>query len=44
VLDDRYDKIAVEETIRGDPQVQWTVLRLPMVTDPKILSIDFSRY
>ena len=34
-LDDRYDKIAVEETIRGDPQVQWTVLRLPMVYGPK---------
>src|SRR5207245_5937418 len=30
-LDDRYDKIAAEETIRGDPQVQGPVLRRPRV-------------
>ena len=34
-LDDRYDKIAVEEAIRGVPRVLWTVLRLPMVYGPK---------
>src|SRR5207237_3483076 len=34
-LDDRYDKIAAEETSRGDPQVQWTVVRLPMVSGPE---------
>ena len=39
-LDDRYDKIAAEETIRGDPQVQWTVLRLPMVYGPSTRASD----
>ncbi|MCU1225464.1 MAG: UDP-glucose 4-epimerase [Edaphobacter sp.] len=33
-LDQHYDKIAVEEAIRGDPAVSWTVLRLPMVYGP----------
>ena len=33
-LDDHYDKIAVEEAIRGDPAVWWTILRLPMVYGP----------
>jgi len=33
-LDDHYDKIAVEEVIRGDPAVPWTILRLPMVYGP----------
>jgi nucleoside-diphosphate-sugar epimerase len=33
-LDDHYDKIAVEEAIRGDPAVSWTILRLPMVYGP----------
>jgi nucleoside-diphosphate-sugar epimerase len=33
-LDEHYDKIAVEEAIRGDPAVSWTVLRLPMVYGP----------
>ena len=33
-LDQDYDKIAVEEAIRSDPTVSWTVLRLPMVYGP----------
>jgi len=33
-LDPHYDKIAVEEAIRSDPAVSWTVLRLPMVYGP----------
>ena len=33
-LDEHYDKIAVEEAIRGDPAVLWTILRLPMVYGP----------
>jgi nucleoside-diphosphate-sugar epimerase len=33
-LDDHYDKIAVEEVIRGNPAVPWTILRLPMVYGP----------
>src|ERR1700733_7179946 len=33
-LDQHYDKIAVEEAIRGDPAVGWTILRLPMVYGP----------
>ena len=33
-LDEHDDKIAVEEAIRGDPAVSWTVLRLPMVYGP----------
>jgi len=33
-LDEHYDKIAVEEVILNDPQVQATVLRLPMVYGP----------
>jgi nucleoside-diphosphate-sugar epimerase len=33
-LDEDYDKIAVEEAIRGDPAVPWSILRLPMVYGP----------
>lgn len=33
-LDDRYDKLAVEEAIMGDLQLPGTVLRLPMVYGP----------
>jgi nucleoside-diphosphate-sugar epimerase len=33
-LDERYDKIAVEEVIMSDPSVQGTILRLPMVYGP----------
>ena len=33
-LGEQYDKIAVEEVIRGDTEVQGTVLRLPMVYGP----------
>jgi nucleoside-diphosphate-sugar epimerase len=33
-VDERYDKIAVEEAIMGDPVVTGTVLRLPMVYGP----------
>jgi nucleoside-diphosphate-sugar epimerase len=33
-LDQHYDKIGVEEAIRGDPAVEWTILRLPMVYGP----------
>jgi nucleoside-diphosphate-sugar epimerase len=33
-VDERYDKIAVEEAIMGDPVVSGTVLRLPMVYGP----------
>ena len=33
-LDEDYDKIAVEEAIRGDPAVSWSILRLPMVYGP----------
>jgi nucleoside-diphosphate-sugar epimerase len=30
-LDERYDKIAVEEEIRREGRIPWTILRLPMV-------------
>jgi nucleoside-diphosphate-sugar epimerase len=33
-VDEKYDKIAVEEAIMGDPVVSGTVLRLPMVYGP----------
>ena len=33
-LDDHYDKVAVEETIRNDPRIPGTVVRLPMVYGP----------
>ena len=33
-LDDEYDKIPVERTILGDPELPGTVLRLPMVYGP----------
>jgi nucleoside-diphosphate-sugar epimerase len=33
-LDQHYDKIAVEEAIRCDPAVGWTILRLPMLYGP----------
>jgi nucleoside-diphosphate-sugar epimerase len=33
-VDDRYDKLAVEEAIMGDLQLPGTVLRLPMVYGP----------
>jgi nucleoside-diphosphate-sugar epimerase len=33
-VDDRYDKIGVEEAIMNDPAVSGTVLRLPMVYGP----------
>lgn len=33
-LNEHYDKIAVEEAVRGDPAVPWTILRLPMVYGP----------
>jgi nucleoside-diphosphate-sugar epimerase len=33
-LDDRYDKIAVEEAIMNDARISGTVLRLPMVYGP----------
>jgi nucleoside-diphosphate-sugar epimerase len=33
-LDERYDKIAVEEVIMSDPSVPGTILRLPMVYGP----------
>ncbi|MBV9301508.1 MAG: NAD-dependent epimerase/dehydratase family protein [Acidobacteriaceae bacterium] len=33
-LDDEYDKIPVEQTVMGDPQLIGTVLRLPMVYGP----------
>jgi nucleoside-diphosphate-sugar epimerase len=33
-FDEDYDKIAVEEAIRGDPAVSWSILRLPMVYGP----------
>jgi hypothetical protein len=43
-LDNRYDKLAVEEAIMADLQRPGTVLRLPMVYGPKDPSIDSSRY
>jgi len=33
-LDGHYDKIAVEESIRNDPEVEASILRLPMVYGP----------
>ena len=33
-VDEKYDKVAVEEAIMGDPVVSGTVLRLPMVYGP----------
>ena len=33
-LEERYDKIAVEQTVMNDPEVSGTVLRLPMVYGP----------
>ncbi len=33
-LDDEYDKIPVEKTVLGDPELPGTVLRLPMVYGP----------
>jgi nucleoside-diphosphate-sugar epimerase len=33
-LDEEYDKIPVERTIMGDPQLPGTVLRLPMIYGP----------
>ncbi|HTD70554.1 MAG TPA: hypothetical protein VK647_08850 [Gemmatimonadales bacterium] len=33
-LDDAYDKVAVERTVRSDPDLAATVLRLPMVYGP----------
>ena len=33
-LDDRYDKIPVERSVLGDPEIAGTVLRLPMIYGP----------